>query len=349
MSVSALAAVAARGSWSSGARGEGGGAAGFAVEATVGLVEKHSSLYVRWKEHPDKCMDVWGNHAGAQVQMWSCNDFHGAAVEKESDFKWILPPLGEPGPIVWAGNTSFCLNAPEGNQIQIWYCNTAPVQHTRWKITADGRIHLAYLFGKCLDIPNGEKALVDGVKLQLWDCMEGGGNEKEGNVLFDVYAQSCEWSEWSEWSACSVTCGGGERYQARRVQKQAINGGRPCTGPVTRSSPCADEQCTTSGTTTTITTTITTNGAAAPDEETAWVMVGKGECDKQGWKWEPLNMDGQERTEEDEKLACQVRCAVVPFCAHFSYWDSDGGCHLQDAAAKTTMDLSVASGPPVCE
>merc|ERR1711974_569455 len=102
---------------------------------------------------------------------------------------------------------------------------------------------------------------------------------KEGNVLFDVYAQSCGWSAWSEWSACSVTCGGGEMYQARRFQKQAINGGRPCTGPGTRSSSCANETCGgdvaggiaggiaggSAGSTTNPTTT-TTNGAAAPDE-----------------------------------------------------------------------------------
>merc|ERR1719420_1702877 len=74
-------------------------------------------------------------------------------------------------------------------------------------------------------------------------------------------------------------------------------------------------------------------------------------CYHTGIQYNPLNMAGQPRTEEEDALACQARCSETPGCAHFSYW-SDGGCHLQDGAA-VPEDLPdgrdrVTSGPPDC-
>lgn len=274
-------------------RSKGGGSgSGFAIEAVMSLDEADpGGRYIRWKAHPDKCIGVWGHQAGAMVQLWTCNDFNGAAVKRESEFKWILPPAGQPGPIVWAGNTSYCLNAPQGTKVQIWYCDTAPVRHTRWKITADGRIRLAYHTDKCLDIPNGDRSIADGILLQLWDCLEE-DTVKEGNVLYDVNPQDCEWSLWSDWSTCSVTCGEGHRYQARRFQKQAANGGRACGGPNTKAQPCTIVQCaadegssrsiyddsnsiapsSSTGTITITTTTITTVSTTSTTEGCSGIM-----------------------------------------------------------------------------
>jgi len=346
-------------------------------------------------------MDVWGDHAGAMIQLWACNDFHGAGVRKESEFKWILPAEGVPGSIVWAGNTSYCLNAPTDTKLQIWYCDTAPVQHTRWKITADGRIHLAYHFGKCLDVPGGETSMEDGIKLQLWDCMEG-DTAKEGNVLFDVYPQDCQWSLWSEWSACSLSCGGGMRYQARRYQQQAANGGQACVGAGTRAEECGTSKCPkgeeppassrgaggsagqplphhhggfgsvpgeggfpppTPPPPPASLADPATGGAPAPGNN-ATADSGGGEapgtspapsppqdstfCAEKGKSWEPASMENTDRTMEDSKQKCQARCVDTTDCAHFSFWP-DGGCHLQDGAAKAKDDGDVWSGPPVCQ
>lgn len=335
----ALAAAAMQGSVWSGSSGVERRGAGLAIEDSVSLAQvRTSGRYIRWKSHPDKCVDVWGDHAGAALQLWACNDYHGAAVKREAEFKWILPALNEAGPIVWAGNTSYCVNAPSGQKVQIWYCESAPVKHTRWKITTDGRIHLAYNFGKCLDIPNGEKIIVDGTKLQLFDCMDGNA-EKEGNVMFDIYPQNCEWSPWSEWSACSRTsC---QRYQARRNQKQAVNGGQVCVGPSTQHEDCSQAEC--RALARPLPTAATTT-AATTAKPKARVL-----CSTQGKSWAPLDMEGDDGTWGQSKATCQRRCARNLDCRHFSFWARDGGCHLQDAAAVEKDDEDdVWSGPPTC-
>lgn len=140
--------------------------------------------FIRWRRHPHLCVDVWGDHAGAMVQLWTCADLEGAGVREEVELKWLLPPVTKPGQIRWAGNSSYCLNTPSDNRLQLWYCNTAPEKHTFWTVTPDGRIHLSYDFSKCLDIPNGEQHAANGIKLQLWDCMNN-DPVKSGNVLFE--------------------------------------------------------------------------------------------------------------------------------------------------------------------
>lgn len=215
--------------------------------------------FIRWKEHPSRCLDVWGDHAGAMVQIWDCDDFKGADVKEAKQFKWLVPEVGEVGMIRWAGDDSLCLNAPGGNKIQLWYCATAPVPHTRWKIDSDGHIRLAHKQSMCLDIPDGHKTQEDGVKLQLWDCMED-APAKEGNVLFDAYPHDCEWADWSDWSECSVSCDGGTRFRGRKFAKEASNGGKVCEGDATMTS---EDQCNTNPCRTTTETTTTTTTPAA--------------------------------------------------------------------------------------
>lgn len=75
-------------------------------------------------------------------------------------------------------------------------------------------------------------------------------------------------------------------------------------------------------------------------------------CYHTGLQYAPLDMPGTARTEEEDALACQQRCSETPGCAHFSYW-SDGGCHLQDGAARPEElpdegYTAVTSGPPDC-
>lgn len=71
------------------------------------------------------------------------------------------------------------------------------------------------------------------------------------------------------------------------------------------------------------------------------------DCYQSSTKYDPLNMGGQQRTQEKTLRDCQKRCESVVGCAHFTYW-VDGGCHLADSTAKTVKDPSGTAGPPVC-
>lgn len=133
-------------------------------------------------ERPVKCVDVAGDSAGAYLQLWDCNDFHGAGALTDQDFKFVLPDLNVDGPIMWAINTALCLNTPGDDQLQLWYCDTAPAEHTRWRITEDGRIRLASQPTKCVTNPLGIPK--NGHKLKLQDCADGAPISDQINVLF---------------------------------------------------------------------------------------------------------------------------------------------------------------------
>ena len=60
-------------------------------------------------------------------------------------------------------------------------------------------------------------------------------------------------------------------------------------------------------------------------------------------------MPGQGRSSEMSPLACQERCQNTNGCSFFSFWTSDGGCHLHVASA-TKLNLPGAmSGPVICK
>ncbi|CAE7263303.1 SSPO [Symbiodinium pilosum] len=52
----------------------------------------------------------------------------------------------------------------------------------------------------------------------------------------------CAWEPWSEWLACSVSCGGGERYQHRN-RAMPMFGGAPCEGSETNMEACNQQEC----------------------------------------------------------------------------------------------------------
>jgi len=59
----------------------------------------------------------------------------------------------------------------------------------------------------------------------------------------------------------------------------------------------------------------------------------------------PTNMEGQKRSKEKTMEDCQKRCNHVQGCVHFSWWERDGGCHLQDTDAKPRVAIRVTAGP----
>ncbi|MGI5498902.1 ricin-type beta-trefoil lectin domain protein [Lentzea sp. CA-135723] len=87
-----------------------------------------------------------------------CRAYAGAAA---------LPPTTErTGALRAVGGT--CVDAAagggrNGDAVQLWTCNTAPVQ--RWTWRPDGSLTVN---GRCLDVPGGATAA--GTPLQIWDC-----------------------------------------------------------------------------------------------------------------------------------------------------------------------------------
>jgi len=69
--------------------------------------------------------------------------------------------------------------------------------------------------------------------------------------LFDPYpdgcgqeeTKDCKMGNWTEWSECSATCDGGAKVKRRAIVQHRANGGRPCTGSLTKIQGCAEDQC----------------------------------------------------------------------------------------------------------
>lgn len=72
-------------------------------------------------------------------------------------------------------------------------------------------------------------------------------------------------------------------------------------------------------------------------------------CSRKDMSYEPLDMANHHMTKELTVAACQARCQSIPECAHFSYWEPAGHCHLHDAFAKPQRSrLLFVSGPVGC-
>merc|ERR1712093_82551 len=67
-----------------------------------------------------------------------------------------------------------------------------------------------------------------------------------------------------------------------------------------------------------------------------------------GVMYEPVSMERQRRTSSGSTRECQDRCRKVSGCAHFSRWNADGGCHLQDRSARPVWSPGVMAGPQYC-
>jgi hypothetical protein len=63
----------------------------------------------------------------------------------------------------------------------------------------------------------------------------------------------------------------------------------------------------------------------------------------------PNNMAGQKRSKEKTMEDCAKRCSDVKGCAHFSYWEDNGGCHLQASDATSKVAINVTAGKPKWE
>merc|ERR1719277_2485843 len=74
-----------------------------------------------------------------------------------------------------------------------------------------------------------------------------------------------------------------------------------------------------------------------PTVTTGTVVTTPGTyCFDEGVSFQPLDMQGTFLTNEPSPWACQKRCQTTYGCAHFSYWNLGGHCHLQDASAVWT-------------
>mmetsp|Transcript_103570 Transcript_103570/g.263043 ORF Transcript_103570/g.263043 Transcript_103570/m.263043 type:complete len:366 (+) Transcript_103570:77-1174(+) len=228
---------------------------------TTVLPDKHLA-HLRLRAAPEMCADVWGDHAGAVIQMWNCSDYEGADVNSSAYFEFYIPDKKGNGTLQWKSNPELCLDAPEmGDEVQLWYCDTAASASITWQVLEDGQIQLAERPGRCLDVP-GEGAPENGQRLRMSDCPSAGmSDQQKAHMLWwltelpagkqakkqearEEQAQddltACLWSDWSKWSDCDETC---HRYADRTINRRALPGGKSCIGGSTRFEPCGPGSC----------------------------------------------------------------------------------------------------------
>ena len=58
-----------------------------------------------------------------------------------------------------------------------------------------------------------------------------------------VLSVDCRWGAWGTWTECTKTCGGGTRQGVRKIEREAKNGGVPCTGSTKRTVACNTQSC----------------------------------------------------------------------------------------------------------
>ena len=71
------------------------------------------------------------------------------------------------------------------------------------------------------------------------------------------------------------------------------------------------------------------------------------DCIEMDMQYEPLDMPGEGRSDEDSARDCQIRCLNTYRCRYFSWWE-DGGCHLHDSSAVAISNPGVRAGPKSC-
>jgi len=71
-------------------------------------------------------------------------------------------------------------------------------------------------------------------------------------------------------------------------------------------------------------------------------------CWTRNIRYDPIDMMGALVTPMNGIRECQMRCARVMGCAHFSYVQPGGDCHLQHEGAVAVASPGTTSGPPSC-
>eukprot|EP00931_Biecheleriopsis_adriatica_P074121 TRINITY_DN48257_c0_g1_i1.p1 TRINITY_DN48257_c0_g1~~TRINITY_DN48257_c0_g1_i1.p1 ORF type:complete len:1473 (+),score=240.55 TRINITY_DN48257_c0_g1_i1:50-4468(+) len=97
-------------------------------------------------------------------------------------------------------------------------------------------------------------------------------------------------------------------------------------------------------------TVLNRTSATAPQESgAAFHRRDAEDCFQTTVLYNPMDMNGQNRSVAASARSCQKRCASVSGCAHFSFW-GDEGCHLHDGNATASDDSPVipVTGPPTC-
>ncbi|XP_073720146.1 SCO-spondin isoform X2 [Misgurnus anguillicaudatus] len=134
-------------------------------------------------------------------------------------------------------------------------------------------------------------------------CVCDGGVFTCTNKSCDV---DCEWSSWSAWSWCSVSCGSGQQFSSRTVQRQRQYSGQECEGPSYRTQTCKGPEC-----------------GCPEGERWTWGLAGSERvCERRCldiYRPEPLNCTGPGSTdgcvcEEGRYRNRQGECVIPALC-----------------------------------
>jgi len=102
------------------------------------------------------------------------------------------------GPIRWAAFPEYCLDAPSGNELQLWNCSTAPSRNTDFHIEEVGVggfvIRKVAEPDKCIDIPNIDSSTW--ICAMMWQC--SGTKDKNQHFYISTCGGSCRWDQWKE-------------------------------------------------------------------------------------------------------------------------------------------------------
>lgn len=146
---------------------------------------------ITWSAHPNKCLVIDKVRNGANVQLWEC-------MLAQSYNRFITPANGDTGPIVFAGDTRYCLDVDNSaltagalktkvGKLGIWECTSEREDSQQWIYNMSGRglIQLVSDPALCLVIPGSDEGQWTG-QVQHWQGVSAAIGRCDSPAVFTM-------------------------------------------------------------------------------------------------------------------------------------------------------------------